>query len=69
MLSFSKNSDRKVIQKTLLPIVIIEGERDPSIQIQHNVVYETISKAMVSTLANHNEMFLNGITNDIKEAF
>jgi len=32
-------------------------------------MYETISKAMTSTLANHNEMFLNGITNAIKEDF
>lgn len=32
-------------------------------------MYETISKAMATTLANHNEMFLNCITNAIKEAF
>jgi hypothetical protein len=32
-------------------------------------MYKTISKAMTSTLANHNEMFLNGITNTIKEVF
>jgi hypothetical protein len=32
-------------------------------------MYETINKAMTSTLANHNEIFLNGITNTIKEAF
>jgi len=31
-------------------------------------MYETISKAMVATLANHNEVLLNGITNAIKEA-
>jgi len=30
---------------------------------------ETISKAMASTLANHSEILLNGITNAIKEAF
>jgi hypothetical protein len=30
---------------------------------------ETISKIMVSTLANHNEILLNGITNAIKEVF
>jgi len=47
----------------------MEGERDPSVQIEHNAMYETISKAIASTLANHNEMFLNGITNAIKEAF
>jgi len=47
----------------------MKGERDPSVQIQHNTMYETISKVMASTLANHNEMFLNGITNAINEAF
>jgi hypothetical protein len=47
----------------------MEGEHDPSVQIQHNAMYETISKAMEATLANHNEVLLNGITNAIKEAF
>jgi hypothetical protein len=32
-------------------------------------MYETINKTMVATLVNHNEMFLNDITNFIKEAF
>jgi hypothetical protein len=32
-------------------------------------MYETISKAIAATLANPNEMFLNGVTNAIKEAF
>jgi hypothetical protein len=32
-------------------------------------VYETISKAMTTTLANHNKIVLNGITNAIKEVF
>jgi hypothetical protein len=31
LLSFSKNRDMKVIQKTLLPRVIMEGEHDPSL--------------------------------------
>jgi len=30
---------------------------------------EIISKAMVSTLANHNQILLNGITNATKAAF
>ena len=47
----------------------MEGECDPSVQIQHNATYETINKTMVATLVNHNEMFLNDITNFIKEAF
>ena len=47
----------------------MEGERDPTIQIQHQAMSETISKAMASTLANHNEILLNGITNAIKEDF
>jgi len=32
-------------------------------------MYKTISKAMIATLANHNEVLLNGITKAIKEAF
>jgi hypothetical protein len=69
LLSFSKNRDKKVFQKTLFPRVILEGEQDPSIQIQHNAMYETISKAMAATLANYNKILLNGISNAIKEAF
>jgi len=68
-LSFNRTRDKKVYQKTLFPRVILEGERDPNIQIQHQAISETISKAMTSTLANHNEILLNGITNAIKEAF
>ena len=32
-------------------------------------MYETMSQAMAATLANHNLVLLNGITNAIKEAF
>jgi hypothetical protein len=69
LLSFSKNRDMKVYQKTLFPRIILKGEHDPSVQIQHNAMYETIRKAMATTLANHNEILLNGITNAIKEDF
>jgi len=61
LLSFSKNRDTKVYLTTLFPRVILEGEHDPNVQIQHNAMYKTISKAMAATLANHNEVLLNGI--------
>jgi len=67
--SFRRTRDKKVYQKTLFPRVILEGEPDPTVQLQHQAMSETISKAMASTLANHNEILLNGITNAIKEAF
>jgi len=69
LLSFSRTRDKKVYQKTLFPRVILEEERDPTVQLQHQAMSETISKAMASTLANHNEILLNGITNAIKEPF
>ena len=47
----------------------MDGEIDPSIIIQNNAMYETISKAMSATLMNHNETFINSISNAIKEAF
>ena len=49
--------------------MILEGERDLAVQIQHQAMSETIGKAMATTLANHNEILLNCITNAIKEAF
>jgi hypothetical protein len=69
LLSFSRTMDKKVYQKTLFLRIILEGEHDPTVQIQHQAMSETISKATVSTLANHNEILLNSITNVIKEAF
>jgi len=69
LLSFRRTRDKKVYEKTLFQRVILEGERDPTVQIQHQAMSETISKAMASTLANHNKILLNGITNAIKEAF
>jgi hypothetical protein len=39
LLSFSKNRDKKVYQKTTFPRVIVEGEHDPSVRIQHNAMY------------------------------
>jgi len=49
--------------------VILEEECDPAVQIQHQAMSETNSKVMAATLANHNEILLNDITNVIKEAF
>ena len=69
LLSFSRTRDKKVYKKTLFSRVILEGERDPTVHLQHQAMSETISKAMASTLANHNKILLNGITNAIKEAF
>jgi len=69
LLSFSRTKDKKVYQKTLFPRVILEGEHDPTVQIQHQAMSVTISKVMASTLVNHNEILLNDITNAIKEAF
>ena len=69
LLSFSRTRDKQVYQKTLFPMLILEGERDPIVQIQHQAMSETISKAIVSTLANHNEILPNGISNAINEAF
>ena len=47
----------------------MDGKIDLSISIQHNAMYETISKAMSATLMNHNKTFINSISNAIKEAF
>ena len=68
LLSFNRTRDKKVYHKTLFPRVVLEGEHDPTVQLQHQATSEIISKAMASTLANHNEILLNGITNAIKEA-
>ena len=47
----------------------MDGKIDLSISIQHNAMYDTISKAMSATLMNHNETFIHSISNAIKEAF
>lgn len=67
LLSFTKNHDKKVIQKTMLPRTILDGQKHPNDAIERAAMAKTISRAMVTTLANHNEVFLRTLTNVLKE--
>ena len=44
LLSFTRTRDKKVYEKTLFPRVILEGEHDPTVQIQHQVISELLAK-------------------------
>jgi hypothetical protein len=68
LLSYAKYHEGKVYQKTYLPRVLLDGQPDPNDVAAHNAMYETISRAMSATLANHNEVFLRSLTIVMKEA-
>jgi len=68
LLCFTKTRDQAVIQKTRLPRTLLDGQRDGDAVAEHRLMVETISKTMADTLANHNEVFINSVTNAMKEA-
>jgi hypothetical protein len=68
LLSYAKDHEGKVYQKNYLPRVLLDGQTDPNDVAARNAMYETISRAISTTLANHNEVFLRSLTNAMKEA-
>lgn len=68
LLSYAKDQDGNVYQKQFLPRVLLEGQADPNDVAARNAMHETISRAMSTTLLNHNDTFLSRLTNAMKEA-
>jgi hypothetical protein len=68
MLSYAKDHEGKIYQKTYLPRVLLDGQPDPNDTAARHAMYETITRAMSTTLANHNDVFLASLTNSLKES-
>ena len=58
LLSYARDHEGKIYQKTYLPRVLLDGQPDPNDVAARNAMYDTISRAMSATLQSHNEIFL-----------
>jgi hypothetical protein len=68
MLSFAKDHEGRIYQKTYLPRVLLNRQPDPNDAAARHAMYDTITRAMSTTLANHNDIFLASLTNSLKES-
>jgi hypothetical protein len=68
MLSYAKDHEGKIYQKTYLSRMLLDGQPDPNNIAARHAMYETITRAMSTTLANHNDVFLESLTNSLKES-
>jgi hypothetical protein len=68
MLSYAKDHEAEIYQKTYLPRVLLDGQPDPNDTIARHAMYETINQAMSTMLVNHNDVFLASLTNSLKES-
>jgi hypothetical protein len=68
MLSYAKDHEGRIYQKTYLPRVLLDGQPDPNDGVARHAMYDTITRAMSTTLANHNDLFLASLTNSLKES-
>jgi hypothetical protein len=68
MLSYAKDHEGKIYQKTYLPRVLLDGQLDPNDTTACQAMFETITRAMSIMLVNHNDIFLVSLTNSLKES-
>jgi hypothetical protein len=67
LLSYGHTRDNKVFQRTKFPRTLLDGQRDlDAVNTQHEIS-ETIGRAMSDTLTNHNQVFVNTLTNAMRE--
>jgi hypothetical protein len=66
LLSYAKDHEGKIYQKNYFPRVLLDGQTDPNDVAARDAIYETISRAMSTTFANHNAVFLRSLTNAMK---
>ena len=59
MLAFSKNKSGKVIQKQMLPTVLLPGQTPQPDEAAKKLIYEAAYKAVVEDLTKQNTTFLN----------
>lgn len=67
LMSYARMCD-KIIQKALLPRVLLHGQKDAQEEAYKKVVVYLIHKSVHEALGNHNDVFLNTFRNIMKEA-
>ena len=69
MLSYTKTRDNKVVQKYLLPKVLLHGQSDTDEAEDRCFFVEVVNKSVHDAILNHNTVFLNTFHNTMKEVF
>jgi hypothetical protein len=68
LLPFEKTRDGKIFQKSLLPRVLMPGERDPDVDLQSNYMSDMVHYTVNQAIGSHNKIFLNtlqGVMSDV----
>ena len=69
LLSYTKTRDNKVVQKYLLPRVLLHGQSDIDEAEDRRFFVEAVNKSIHDAILNHNKVFLNAFHNTMKEVF
>ena len=69
LLSYTKTRDNKVVQKYLLPIVLLHGQSDTDEAENRCFFVDAVNKSVHDAMLNHNTTFLNTFYNTMKEVF
>ena len=69
LLSYTKTSDNKVVQKYPLPRVLLHGQSDTNEAEDRRFFVEAVNKYVHDAILNHNTIFLNTFHNTMKEVF
>jgi len=67
LLSYTKTCDNKVVQKYLLPRVLMHGQSDTDKADDMHFFVDAVNKSVHDAMLNHNTAFLNTFHNTMKE--
>ena len=68
LLSYTKTRDSTIIQKFLLPRVLLHGQTDTVEAEDRRFFTEAIDKSVRDAISSHNEAFVDAFHNAMKEA-
>ena len=69
LLSYTKTRDNKVVQKYLLPRVLLYGQSDTDEADDRRFFIDAVNKSVHDAMLHHNTTFLNTFLNTMKEMF
>ena len=69
LLSYTKTRDNKVVQKYLLPRVLLYGQSDTDEADDRRFFIDAVNKSVHDAMLHHNTTFLNTFHNTMKEVF
>jgi len=69
LLSYTKTRDNTIVQKYLLPRVLLHGQTDADEAEDRRFFMEAVNKYVRDAISSHNEAFLDTFYNAMKEVF